>query len=129
MTSREQLWTLALGLGGLLVGGFTLLPVFAPSPQVPTVTRIALPDTQTVAQTEPAEPPTYPTTTSIKPLISGRVNLNTASQEQLEALPKVGPSLALRIIGGRPYRSLADLDKVKGVGEGTLKALTPLVSY
>ena len=126
MLPHERLWQVALAAGTLLVCGLTLGPALLPRPQVPTVTRTALPPVQAAAN---AEPPTYPTTASVTPLISGRVNLNTASQEQLEALPKVGPALAKKIIAGRPYHSLADLDRVKGVGEATLRTLTPLVKW
>ncbi len=60
-----------------------------------------------------------------------KVNLNMASQAELEALPLVGPSMAKRIIEHRtkngPFRQVKDLDKVKGVGEKTLARLTPLV--
>ncbi len=130
MTREERGWTLGLGAGVLLVGVLALGPLALPRPQVPTVTRVALSAPSTsAAPTATAEPPTYPTTASIQPLISGRVNLNTASVEQLEALPKIGPSLAARIIAARPIRSQADLDAVKGVGEVTLKVLVPLVSY
>ncbi|OLV19960.1 competence protein ComEA-related protein [Deinococcus marmoris] len=128
--NNERGWTLGLGAGVLLVGALALGPVLLPRPQVPTVTRITLPAPGVPAlPNASAEPPTFPTTASIAPLISGRVNLNTASQEQLEALPKVGPSMALKIIAARPIRSQADLDAIKGVGEATLKLLSPLVSY
>lgn len=126
MSPNDRVWLSALASGTLLVGGLTLGPVLAPRPQAPAVTRTALPPIKAPAS---SEPPTYPTTASVTPLISGRVNLNTASQEQLEALPSVGPALAQKIIAGRPYRSLADLDNVKGVGEATLRELTPLVTW
>lgn len=126
-------WTLLLGGAVLLAAAFTLVPALFPQPRVPTVTRAALPAATSPAATSPApatpEAPVYPTTSSVTPLISGRVNLNSASLEQLEALPKVGPALASRIVAGRPYRSLADLDRVKGVGPAALKALGPLVSF
>lgn len=126
MPSSERVWTVGLLLGVLLVGALTVGPALWPRPRVPTVTRAALPAATAAA---PGEPPRYATTASIAPLISGRVDLNTATQEQLEALPKVGPSLALRIIQGRPYRSVADLDRIKGVGAATLRTLSPLVSF
>lgn len=56
-----------------------------------------------------------------------RVSLNGASRAELEALPRVGPAMAARIEAGRPYRSLADLDRVKGVGPATMALLAPLV--
>ena len=63
---------------------------------------------------------------------SARVNLNTATQAELEALPGVGPSLAKRIIAARqhqPFRSLADLDRVSGVGPKLLKKLQSHVTW
>ncbi len=56
-----------------------------------------------------------------------KLRLNEASQAELEALPRVGPVLAERIRAARPFRSLADLDRVKGVGPATLAVLRPLV--
>lgn len=127
-----QLVPLILALAVLATAGLTLGPVFWARPQVPTVTRVALAPVKALPESRAgngAEPPVYPTTGSVTPLISGRLNLNTATQEQLEALPKVGPSLAQKIIAGRPYHSLADLDRVKGVGESTLNNLRPLVTW
>lgn len=109
----------------LVVAGLTLGPVLRPAGRTPTVTHQSLPP---LAQPQAAAPE-YPTTASIQPLVSGRVNVNSATAEQLEALPRIGPVLAARIIQGRPYRSLADLDRVKGIGAATLKGLTPLVSF
>ncbi|MDA7877079.1 helix-hairpin-helix domain-containing protein [Akkermansiaceae bacterium] len=51
------------------------------------------------------------------------INANTAARDELMRLPGVGEVTANRIIQGRPYRSLADLDRVEGIGEKTLKKL------
>ncbi len=67
---------------------------------------------------------------SSQPLLSGqRINLNTATQAQIEGLPGVGPKMAARIIEARPLSSLKDLDAVKGIGPSMLKKLEPLVSF
>jgi competence protein ComEA len=61
----------------------------------------------------------------------GRVNLNTATMAQLEALPGVGPVLAQRIVDFRtrhgPFRSVADLRQVDGVGDARYTQLKDLV--
>jgi competence protein ComEA len=46
----------------------------------------------------------------------------------LEALPGIGPVLARRIIEGRPYRSVEDLARVKGIGKKRLEEIRPFVS-
>jgi len=60
------------------------------------------------------------------------VNLNTASQEELETLPGVGPVLAERIIEARekqPFINLEDADRVPGVGPKTLEKWRDRVTW
>jgi competence protein ComEA len=62
---------------------------------------------------------------------AGPVDLNTATAEQLEALPGVGPAtskaiLAYRASHGR-FRSVTELLEVPGIGPAKLEALRPLV--
>ena len=121
--TTEARWSAALITAALLCGLWALWPAVFPAPRAPVVSHTVLPPAQVVAA------PIYPTTASITPLISGKLNLNTATEAQLESLPKVGPALAARIIAGRPYRSLADLDAVKGVGASLMTTLSPLVSF
>ena len=59
---------------------------------------------------------------------SGPVNVNTASQSQLESLPGIGPVIARRIIAGRPWRSVNALINVKGIGEKRLAGIRGLVT-
>ena len=54
------------------------------------------------------------------------VDLNTATQKELEALPGVGEVTAKKIIAGRPYSSVDDLAKA-GVSQGTIAKIKPHV--
>lgn len=56
-----------------------------------------------------------------------KLHLNSATQAELETLPRVGPALAERIRAGRPYRTVDALDAVKGIGPATIAALRPFV--
>jgi competence protein ComEA len=64
--------------------------------------------------------------------LSGVVNVNTASAEQLSMLPGVGPSRAQAIVTLRKqrggFKSVEDLLEVKGIGEASLAKLRPFVA-
>lgn len=51
------------------------------------------------------------------------VNVNTASFEELDAVPWLTPTVARKIIAGRPFESVDDLIRVSGIGEATLEKL------
>jgi DNA uptake protein ComE-like DNA-binding protein len=57
---------------------------------------------------------------------SGRLDLNRASEGDLEALPGVGPATAQKIIAGRPYGSVDDLARA-GVSKGTIDKIASQV--
>ena len=55
----------------------------------------------------------------------GSVNLNTATEQELDTLPGIGPAIARRIIEFRTqnggFRSVDELDRVKGIGQKKLE--------
>lgn len=81
----------------------------------------------------PSMPAASPNATTAPSSSTGqRVNLNTATQAELESLPGVGPALAQRIIAARqqkPFTSLQDLDRVSGVGPRLLSQLEAYVTW
>lgn len=57
-------------------------------------------------------------------VVEGPVDVNRASAEQLATLPRIGPTLAARIVDYRaahgPFRTLDELDRVPGLGPSTI---------
>ena len=67
-----------------------------------------------------------------KPAPAGKVNINTASAEQLTTLPGVGAKLAARILDYRQksgaFKSVSELMNVRGIGEKNLKKIEQYLS-
>ncbi len=63
----------------------------------------------------------------MEPLSPAKVNINTADQAALEALPGIGPELAQRILDYRqahgPFAQIDDLLDVPGIGAGILEKI------
>jgi competence protein ComEA len=67
-------------------------------------------------------------TASTRPLI----NINTATVEELQELPRVGPALAQRIVAYRemygPFQTPEDLMRVSGIGESIFAAIRDYIT-
>jgi len=105
------------GIGPALLDGIAphvALPAAAPASPMPTA-----PAGSAVRQ---SAPPTA---------AAGPVDINTATAEQLERLPGIGPVLAARIVESRrehgPFRDTKDLERVSGIGPRLAGRLAPLV--
>ena len=62
----------------------------------------------------------------------GKININTASAEELIDLPGIGEVLAGRIIAYRekhgPFKKISDIDKVSGIGPAKYEAIKDLIT-
>lgn len=137
------------GLAGL---GYSLARTSTPAPPaVVFVPHTITPTTQTPAPTPsatsnaaPQAIPQPPATRALPPepsppvfeptpkLEAGKtLNINTATAEQLQLLPGIGPSRAAAIVADRermgPFRTVEDLARVRGIGTVTIEGLRPYV--
>ncbi len=80
----------------------------------------------------PTRPPTgeraTPRERTPTPTVPLPIDINTAPAEVLMTLPGVGPTMAERIIANRPYSSVEDLLRVRGIGPATLEKLRPYIT-
>jgi len=53
------------------------------------------------------------------------IDLNRASKAELQSIKGIGPVLAERIVSGRPYRKIDDLNRIQGIGPKKLNRLRP----
>jgi competence protein ComEA len=83
-----------------------------------------------------APAPSSPTAAPAAPPVpggpaKGLINLNTATQAELETLPGIGPVYAGNIVAYReanPFRTVEDVEQVPGIGPKRLEAMRPLVT-
>ena len=87
--------------------------------------------TRPSASSRPPHSPTLPAGPTLEPPVP--VNVNEATAAELERLPRVGPSLARRIIEWRerhgPFAGPDDLRHVRGIGPSTVRLLDSLVTF
>lgn len=96
-------------------------PTVAPAPaKTPAETKAAPAQTAEKAKPKAAAP--------AKLAPGQKVNINTATKEQLEALPEIGPAKAQAIIAARPFKNPEDIMKVKGIKEGTFKKIKDFIT-
>lgn len=134
-TTGAAKWAIVIALGAASIGGMawsitSRRPLVFGPPAVqemagepPRPGRVILreePDTPAAGQPSP------------RPALTARLNINTATAAELELLPGIGPALAGRILEDRaaagPFRSVEDLDRVKGIGPRTMDRLRELIT-
>jgi competence protein ComEA len=60
--------------------------------------------------------------------INGKVNINTASKEELDALPGIGPVKAQAIVGARPFNAPEDIKNVRGIKDGEYAKIRDMIT-
>ena len=118
------------------------VPAPAPAPAASADAAVVAPESTAAEPSKAAEPAAEPKVESpppareparTKPVPAAAMglNINTATQAQLELLPGVGPALAQRIIADREkngrYTAIEQLDRVKGIGPKTIEKLRPYI--
>ena len=84
------------------------------------------------SQTAKAQNSSKPPEVAKKALPTGKININTASENELQKLPKVGPAMAKRIIEYRnsvkSFKTLEELRNVKGIGPKIFEQIKPYIT-
>lgn len=68
---------------------------------------------------------------AMAPELEGQININTATQEQLELLPGIGPSMAKKIVdyrAAKPFAEPLQVVRIKGIGRKTFEKLKPMLT-
>ena len=90
---------------------------YAPKPE------IILEDPSQIEIVKAGTPSTYVSYQLAPAVTAGKININTATQAQLETLPRIGPKTAQAIIANRPFKSIEEITKVPRIGPKTYQKL------
>jgi len=93
--------------------------------EVPHESPVAAAPSTRAASPEASVPPSQPA--EPQPTIARRININAATEGELQLLPGIGPARARAILEDRRvngrFRSVDELDRVRGIGAGIIAGL------
>jgi competence protein ComEA len=120
-----------INLAQLIVDGDQIIvPEVTPSATPPPPTPTLAP-TVTVGPGTPS-PTAPPTHTPAPASPAGKININTATAAELEALPRIGPAIAQRIVDYRtangPFQTIEEIMDVRGIGPATFEQIKDLIT-
>ncbi|MDD4146120.1 MAG: helix-hairpin-helix domain-containing protein [Clostridia bacterium] len=105
------------------------VPLQASQQKTSSVKPVQKPKTNSFAQVTPADKLGVPVPAENT---GDKININTASREELMKLSRIGPAIADRIIAYREkegsFRKIEDIKKVSGIGEVTFAKLKDQIS-
>lgn len=120
--------TIGLNMARPLGDGEQIVVGLAPAPGQPSALGSSVASGSTPTS---KAPPPRPGSGSVKPKAGEAVNLNTATVQELDALPGVGPVTAAAIVAWRQangkFTSVDQLADVEGIGPARLEKLRALV--
>lgn len=127
MTPQERL---ALGVTALLLAGGATVRALRTEPAAAELTGAPAVEVSASRLAAQVEDSVERAARRRAPLAEGeRIDPNTATADEMDRLPKVGPALAQRIVDWRAshgaFRTLADFDSVPGVGPALLRDAGP----
>ena len=121
LTRREQIVVALLGISLVVGGGISLWDHFSPEATEDfQVVRVAEPPEAISEKAEPEKP-------------AEKVHLNTATAQDLERLPRIGPKMAQKILRWRtdhgPFRTVEDLADIPGIGKKTIDEIRGMTTF